>query len=68
MDDPVVCWLTGVEAGRSVIPSVVPVEDLAPETQGTAEGAPEPMEVAVEEAAATAGRERDDVPPEPAWK
>jgi hypothetical protein len=44
----------------------VPVEDLAPETQGTGEGAPELMEVAVEEAAATTGGERDDVPPEPA--
>jgi hypothetical protein len=66
MIDPVVLWLTGIEAEGSAIPSVVPVEDLAPETQGAAEGAPEPMEVAVEEAAATAGRERDDVPPEPA--
>jgi hypothetical protein len=66
MTDPVVLWLTGVEAEGSAIPSVVPVEDLAPETQGAAERAPEPMEVAVEEAAATAGGERDDVPPEPA--
>jgi hypothetical protein len=66
MTNPVVLWLTGIEAERSAIPSVVPVEDLAPKTQGAAEGAPEPMEVAVEEAAATAGGERDDVPPEPA--
>jgi hypothetical protein len=44
----------------------VPVEDLAPETQGAAEGAPEPMEVAVEEASTTARGERDDVPAEPA--
>jgi hypothetical protein len=66
MTDPVVHWSTGVEAEGSAIPSVVPVEDLAPETQGAAEGAPESMEVAVEEAAVTAGGERDDVPPEPA--
>jgi hypothetical protein len=66
MTDPVVLWLTGVETEGSAIPSTVPVEDLAPETQGAAEGAPEPMEVAVEEAATTAGGERDDVPPEPA--
>jgi hypothetical protein len=44
----------------------VPIEDLAPKTQGAAEGAPEPMEVAVEEAAAIDGGERDDVPPGPA--
>jgi hypothetical protein len=30
MTDPVVLWLTGVEAERSAIPSVVPAEDLAP--------------------------------------
>jgi hypothetical protein len=39
---------------------------LAPETHGVAEGAPEQTEVAVEEAAAIAGGERDDVLPEPA--
>jgi hypothetical protein len=66
MTEPVVLRFTGVEAEGSAIPSVVPIEDLAPETQGVAEGAPEPMEVAVEEAAATTGGERDDVPPEPA--
>jgi hypothetical protein len=66
MTDPVVLWLTGVEAEGSAIPSAVPVEDLALETQGGAEGAPEPMEVAVEEASATTGGGRDDVPPEPA--
>jgi hypothetical protein len=58
--------LTGAEAKRSAIPEVVPVESLAPETQGTARGAPEPMEVTVEEATATAGGERDDVLSEPA--
>jgi hypothetical protein len=39
--------------------SAVPVEDLAPGTQEAAGGAPEPMEVAVEEAAATTGGERE---------
>jgi hypothetical protein len=66
MTDPVVLLLTGAEAKRSAIPEVVPVESLAPETQGTARGAPEPMEVTVEEATATAGGERDDVLSEPA--
>jgi hypothetical protein len=51
---------------RSAIPEAVPVESLAPETQGAARGAPEPMEVAVEEAAATTGGERHDVLSEPA--
>jgi hypothetical protein len=40
------------------------MESQAPETQGAAEGAPEPMEVASGEAPAMAGEERDDVPPE----
>jgi hypothetical protein len=62
MIDPVVLWLIGVDAEGSAIPSAVPFEELAPETQGAVEGAPEPMEVAVEEAAATARGERDDVP------
>jgi hypothetical protein len=66
MTDPDVHCLTGVEAEGSVIPSAVLVQDLALETQEAAEGAPGPMEVAVAEAAATAGGERDDVPPEPA--
>jgi hypothetical protein len=66
MTHPVVRWLTAVEAERSAIPSAVPVEDLAPKTQGAAEGAPGPMEVPIEEAAMTTGGERDDVPPEPA--
>jgi hypothetical protein len=66
MSDPVVLLLTGAEAEGSAIPEAVPVEELAPETHGAAGGAPEPMEVAVEEAAATAGGERDDVLSEPA--
>jgi hypothetical protein len=66
MTDPVVLLLTGAEAEGSTIPEAVLVEDLTPETQGAAGGAPEPMEVAVEEAATTAGGERDDVLSEPA--
>jgi hypothetical protein len=58
--------MTGAEAEGSAIPSAVPVEDLTPETQGAAGGAPESMEVAVGEAAATAVEERDDALPEPA--
>jgi hypothetical protein len=66
MTNPVVLLLTGAEAEGSAILKAVPVENLAPETQGAAGGAPEPMEVAVEEAAAKAGGERDDVLSEPA--
>jgi hypothetical protein len=57
---------TGAEAEGSNIPSVVPIEDVAPETQEAAGRAPEPMEVSVGEAAATTGGEGDDVLPEPA--
>jgi hypothetical protein len=64
MTDPLVLWLTGIEGEGSGIPSAVPVEYLAPGTQEAVEGAPKPMEVAVEEAAATAGGEHDDVPSE----
>jgi hypothetical protein len=66
MTDPVVILVTGVEAEGSDIPSVVPVEDVMPETQGAVGGAPEPMGVAVGEAAATTGGEGDDALPEPA--
>jgi hypothetical protein len=65
MTDPVVLLLTATQAEESAIPEEVPVESLAPETQGAAGGAPEPMEATVEEAAATAGGERDDVLSEP---
>jgi hypothetical protein len=58
--------MTGAEAEGSDIPSVVPVEDVTPETQGAAGRAPEPMEVAVGEATATTGGEGDDALPEPA--
>jgi hypothetical protein len=66
MTDPVVILLTGAEAEESAIPEAVPVGSLASETQEAAGGAPEPMQAAVEEAAVTAGGERDDVLSEPA--
>jgi hypothetical protein len=62
--NPVVFLLTGAEAEGSTIPEAVSVESQAPKTQGAAEGAPEPMEVAGGEAPAMAGGERDDVLPE----
>jgi hypothetical protein len=58
--------MTGAEAEGSDIPSAVPVEDVTPETQGAAEEAPEPMEVAAGGAAATTGGEGDDALLEPA--
>jgi hypothetical protein len=58
--------LTGAEAEGSTIPEAVPVESQAPDTQGAAAKAPEPMEVASGEAPTMAGGERDDVLPESA--
>jgi hypothetical protein len=58
--------MTGAEAEGSDIPSAVPVEDVMPETQGAAGGAPEPMEVAVGKATAMTGGEGGDALPEPA--
>jgi hypothetical protein len=58
---------TGAEAERNDIPSAVPVEDVALETQEAAVEASEPMEVAAGEADATAGGE-DVTLPEPALK
>jgi hypothetical protein len=66
MTDTLVFSSTGAEAEGSDIPSAVPVEDMAPETQEATEGAPEPMEVTAEEAAATTGGEVDAALPEPA--
>jgi hypothetical protein len=57
---------TGAEAKGSDIPSAVPVEDVASGTQEATGEAPEPMEVAAGEAAATTGVEGDTAPPEPA--
>jgi hypothetical protein len=56
--------LTGDEAEGITIPEAVPIEGLAPETQGAAGAAPELVEVASGEAPATAREERDDVLPE----
>jgi hypothetical protein len=58
--------MTGVEAEGSDIPSAVLVEDVTPETQRAAGGAPEPMEVVIGETAATTGGEGGDALPEPA--
>jgi hypothetical protein len=66
MTDPFVLLMIGAEVEGSDIPSAVPVEDVTPETQGAAGRAPEPIEVAVGEAAATTGGEGDDTLPEPA--
>jgi hypothetical protein len=65
LTDTPVFLSTGAEAERSDIPSAVPVEDVAPETQEAAVEASEPMKVAAGEAAATAGGE-DAALPEPA--
>jgi hypothetical protein len=66
MTDLVVLLLTGAEADGSAIPEELPIESLASETHEAARGAPEPIEAAIEEAAATTGRERDNVLSEPA--
>jgi hypothetical protein len=66
MTDTLLLLSSGAEAEGSDIPAAVPLEDVAPETQEAAERAPEPMEVTVGEAAATAGGEGDDALPEPA--
>jgi hypothetical protein len=66
LTDTLVFSSTGAEVERSDIPSAVPVEDVAPETQEATGGAPEPMEVAAGKAAATTGGEVDAALPEPA--
>jgi hypothetical protein len=58
--------MTGAEAEGSNIPLAVPVEDVMPETERAAGGAPEPMEVAVGKATAMTGGEGGDALPEPA--
>jgi hypothetical protein len=65
LTDTLVFLSTGAEAEGSEIPSVVPVEDVAPETQEAVAEAPELMEVAAGEAAATT-EGGDDALPEPA--
>jgi hypothetical protein len=66
LTDTLVFLSTGAEAERRDIPSAVPVEDVAPETQEAAIEASEPMEVTVGEAAATTGGEEAAMLPEPA--
>jgi hypothetical protein len=66
LTDTLVFLSTGAEAERSDIPSAVPVEDVAPETQKAAVEASEMMEVTAGEAAATTGGEEDTAQPEPA--
>jgi hypothetical protein len=66
MTDALVFSFTGAEAEGSDIPAVVPMENLTPETQEATRGAPEPMEVADGEAAATTGGEEAATLPEPA--
>jgi hypothetical protein len=60
--DTLVFLSTGAEAEGSEIPSAVPVENVAPETQEAAVEALEPMEAAAGEAAATAGGEDAALP------
>jgi hypothetical protein len=66
LTDTLVFLSTGVEAKRSDIPSAVPVEDVAPETQEAVVEAPELMEVAAGEATASTGGGGDNALPEPA--
>jgi hypothetical protein len=58
--------LTGTEAEGSEIPAAVPMERLTPGTQEATGGAPELMEVAAGEAAATIEGEETTTQPEPA--
>jgi hypothetical protein len=58
--------LTGAEAEGSDIPAVVPMQRLTPQVPEATGGAPELMEVAVEEAATATGGEEATAPPEPA--
>jgi hypothetical protein len=65
LTDTLVFLSTGVKAEGNEIPSAVPVEDVAPETQEAAVEASKPMEVATGEVAATTGGEEAASQPEP---
>jgi hypothetical protein len=65
LTDTLVFLPTGAEAEGNEIPPAVPVEDVALGTQEAAIEAPEPMEVAAGEAAATTGVEEAATLPEP---
>jgi hypothetical protein len=56
--------LSGIEAEGSDIPAAVSMEKSTPQVPKAAEGAPEPIEEVVEEAAAATGGEEATVPPE----
>jgi hypothetical protein len=58
--------LTDAEAEGSDIPAAVPMQRLTPQVPEAAGGAPELMEVAVEEAATATRGEEATTPPEPA--
>jgi hypothetical protein len=58
--------LTGAEVEGSDIPVAVPMQKLTPQAPEAAEGAPEPMEEAAEEAAVATRGEEATVPPEAA--
>jgi hypothetical protein len=66
LTDTLVFLSIGAEAEGSDIPAAVPVENLTPETQEVALGAPELMEMAAGGAAATTGGEEAATLPEPA--
>jgi hypothetical protein len=66
LTDTLVFLSAGAEAEGSDIPSAVPIEDVAPETQEAAVEASKPMEVVAGEAAATTGGEEAAALPEPA--
>jgi hypothetical protein len=57
-------FLSGVEAEGSDIPAAVPMEKSTPQAPEAAEGAPEPMQEVVEEAAVAAGGEGVTTSPE----
>jgi hypothetical protein len=65
LTDTLVFLSTGAEAEGNEIPSAVPIEDVAPETQEAAVEASEPMEVATGEAAVTTEGEEAAAQPEP---
>jgi hypothetical protein len=56
--------MTGAEAEGSDIPAAVPMQNLTPQEPEAAQGAPEQMEEAAEEAAVATGGEEATVPPE----
>jgi hypothetical protein len=64
--DTLVFLSIGADAKGNEIPSAVPVENLTPETREATGGAPEPLEMAAGEAAATTGGEEATTQPEPA--